>query len=80
MSIHSNIINLSESLGLFANVYLDLMMGDPESYYDWKERFKQKKAQKKAMKKNSLGIDLYQFLDFLEQWKKKNLPLKEKPE
>ncbi|MFW9772699.1 MAG: hypothetical protein ACFFEO_11140 [Candidatus Thorarchaeota archaeon] len=63
-------------MGLFANVYLDLMMGDPESYYDWKERFKQKKA----MKKNSLGIDLYQFLDFLEQWKKKNLPLKEKPE
>ena len=71
---------MSEALDLFANILLDLMMGAPESYYDWKERFKEKKAQKKAMKKNSIGIDVYQFLDFLDQWKKKNLPLKEKPE
>ena len=71
---------MSESLDLIANIHLDLMMGAPESYLDWKERFKQKKAQKKAMRKNSIGIEVYQFLDFLEQWKKKNFPLKKKPE
>jgi hypothetical protein len=54
------------------------MMGAPESYYDWKERFKQKKAQRKVMKQNSIGIYIHQFGDFLEEWKKKNFPLKEK--
>ena len=55
------------------------MMEEPGSYYDWKARFKQKKAQRKEKRINSLGIYSHEFGEFLEGWKKKNLHVKEKP-
>jgi len=61
---------------LSGDVYL--MMEKPGSYYDWKARFKQKKAQRKAKRTNSLGIYIHEFSEFLEDWKKKNLPVKGK--
>jgi len=57
-----------------SDVYL--MMEEPESYYDWKARFAQKKAQRKTKRINSLGIYIHEFGELLEGWKKKNLPVK----
>ncbi len=53
-------------------------MEKPQSYYDWKVQFNLKKKGKifkKEKRKNSLGIEDYQFEKFLENWKKKNLPV-----
>jgi len=55
-----------------------IVMEEPGSYYDWKARFKQKKAERKTKGTNSLGIYIHEFGEFLEEWKKKNLPVKEK--
>lgn len=55
------------------------MMKKPQSYYDWKIQFNLKKKGKnfkKEKRKNSLGIEDYQLEEFLEDWKKKNLPVK----
>ncbi len=56
-------------------------MEKPQSYYDWKIQFNLKKKGrniKREKRKNSLGIEDYQFEEFLEDWKKKNLPVKNK--
>jgi len=53
-------------------------MEEPGSYYDWKARFKQKKTERKTKRTNSLGIYIHEFGEFLEGWKKKNMPVKEK--
>jgi len=53
-------------------------MEESRSYYDWKARFIQKKAERKMKRINSLGIRIHDFGKFLEGWKKKNLPVKEK--
>ena len=54
------------------------VMEEPGSYYDWKARFKQKKTERKTKRTNSLGIYIHEFGEFLEGWKKKNMPVKEK--
>jgi hypothetical protein len=67
------------SLGLNDSIYVSLMMEKPHSYYDWEIQFNLKKKGKnlkKEKRKNSLGIENYQFKEFLEKWKKKNLPEK----
>ncbi|MFX0083093.1 MAG: hypothetical protein ACFE94_15195 [Candidatus Hodarchaeota archaeon] len=51
------------------------MMGEPGSYYDWKARFKHKREHRKMKRINSLGIYVHEFGEFLEDWKKKNLPM-----
>ena len=54
-------------------------MEKPQSYYDWKIQFdlkKKGKNLKREKRKNSLEIEDYQFEEFLEDWKKKNLPMK----
>jgi hypothetical protein len=65
------------SLGLNDSIYVSLMMEKPHSYYDWETQFnlrKKGKNSKKGKRKNSLGIENYQFKEFLENWKKKKSP------
>ncbi|MFX0155964.1 MAG: hypothetical protein ACFE9Q_15685 [Candidatus Hodarchaeota archaeon] len=48
------------------------------SYYDWELRFRDKKAKRIQKRKNTLRLYHHQFEQFLQEWKKKNFPLKEK--
>ena len=52
-------------------------MEKPQSYYEWQLQYNSKKkgkSTKREKKKNSLGIEDFQFEKFVESWKKKNLP------
>jgi len=50
------------------------------SYYDWELRFRKARAKRTQKRKNPLGMYHHQFEQFLNEWKKKNFPIKKKSE
>lgn len=52
------------------------LMGKAASFYDWELRFQRAKSKRKQKRINALGMYHHQFKQFLNEWKKKNFPMK----
>lgn len=67
---------MSESLDLFLGRNSPIMMEKPNSYFDWELQFRKKKGERKRKRINSLGLYPHDFKKFMNEWKKKNIPIK----
>ena len=67
---------MSESLYLIIRFIVFFFVERPKSYYDWQQSLKWKQLSKEQLnlkKINSLGIDDFEFKQYLKKWKKKNI-------
>ena len=51
------------------------MMEKPHSYFDWELQFRKKKNERMRKHINSIGMYSHDFKNFLNEWKKKNIPI-----